>query len=211
MLCLARLWRSRLLCPRRTRSSCKCTSARFSAGRTRGVWPVARVEHAACRFNAAARHAPVGLAARDDTASMDSVLPDTDENDEEAMAAQVQTLSYSAPLATTTKPKKPYPSRPHAAGLRAVRQCSDDWSPPWKVFPLKAFRGSNYMFLKIQADWDDTDLFRELGRSYDKLRTVWRKWFSLRSVRYVNRVPHAGTCKLSLLTWSLVDPSPWSM
>lgn len=134
-------------------------------------------------------------------ASMDSVLSDTDEKDEKgAMAAQVQTLSYGAPPPTTTQPKKPYPSRPYAAGLRAVRQCSDDWSPPWKVFPLKAFRGSNYMFLKIQADWDDADLLRELGRSYDKLRTVWRKWFSLRSVRCVNRVPHARTCKLLLLT-----------
>ncbi|TFK93810.1 hypothetical protein K466DRAFT_572289 [Polyporus arcularius HHB13444] len=84
--------------------------------------------------------------------------------------------------------KKPYPSRAYAAGLRAVRRHSDDWSPPWKVFPLKAFRGSNYMFLKIEAHWDDADLLRELSRSYDKLRTIWRKWFSLRSVRSITMV-----------------------
>ncbi len=114
--------------------------------------------------------------------SMDSIASDVDEKDEKGMtAAQVQTLSYSAPMT-----KKPYPSRAYAAGLRAVRRCSDDWSPPWKVFPLKAFRGSNYMFLKIEAHWDDADLLRELSRSYDKLRTIWRKWFSLRSVRYVD-------------------------
>ncbi|RPD58615.1 hypothetical protein L226DRAFT_466392 [Lentinus tigrinus ALCF2SS1-7] len=105
------------------------------------------------------------------------------------MADQVQTLSYSAPV-----PKRPYPSRPYAVELRAVRRFSDDWSPPWKVFPLKAFRGSSYTFLKIQAHWDDADLLRELSRSYDKLRTVWRKWFSLRSVRYVNML--AGFCGL---------------
>ncbi|RDX46231.1 hypothetical protein OH76DRAFT_1457275 [Lentinus brumalis] len=90
--------------------------------------------------------------------------------------------------------KKPYPSRAYAAGLRAVRRCSDDWSPPWKVFPLKAFRGSNYMFLKIEAHWDDADLLRELSRSYDKLRTIWRKWFSLRSVRSITMVYADHTC-----------------
>ncbi|KAI0711831.1 hypothetical protein C8T65DRAFT_574887 [Cerioporus squamosus] len=99
------------------------------------------------------------------------------------MGAQVQTLSYNPP---TTR--KPYPSRPYAAGLRAVRRCSDDWSPSWKVFPLKAFRGSSYMFLRIEADWDDADLLRELSLSYDRLRTVWRKWFSLRSVRSITMV-----------------------
>ncbi|RPD55002.1 hypothetical protein L226DRAFT_555066 [Lentinus tigrinus ALCF2SS1-7] len=78
------------------------------------------------------------------------------------MTAQVETLSYSAPGPTT---KRPYPSRPYAAGLQAVRRCSDDWSPPWKVFPLKAFRGSSYTFLKIQANWDDADLLRELSNS----------------------------------------------
>ncbi|KAI0656399.1 hypothetical protein C8Q70DRAFT_1077431 [Cubamyces menziesii] len=83
---------------------------------------------------------------------------------------------------------RPYPHRPYAVGLRAVRRCSEDWNPPWEVFPLKAFKGSSYTYIKIQAKWDDEDLLKELGRSYDKLRTVWRKWFSLRSVRSITMV-----------------------
>ncbi|KAI0788316.1 hypothetical protein C8Q74DRAFT_1196835 [Fomes fomentarius] len=89
---------------------------------------------------------------------------------------------------------KPYPHRPYAAGLRVVQRCSNDWSPPWEVFPLKAFRGSSYTYLKIQAHWDDAELLKELGRSYDKLRTVWRKWFSLRSVRSITMVYADHTC-----------------
>ncbi|KAM5544867.1 hypothetical protein V8D89_001765 [Ganoderma adspersum] len=88
---------------------------------------------------------------------------------------------------------KPYPSRPYAVGL-PVRRCSDDWQPKWDVFPLKAFRGSSYTYLRIQAGWDDAALLRELGRSYDKLRTVWRKWFSLRSVRSISMVYADHTC-----------------
>lgn len=87
-------------------------------------------------------------------------------------------MAYTGPVQA-----KPYPHRPYAVGLRAVRRCSDDWKPAWTVFPLKAFRGSSYAYLKIQSHWDDADLLRELSRSYDKLRTVWRKWFSLRGVR----------------------------
>ncbi|KAH9895257.1 hypothetical protein C8Q73DRAFT_825911 [Cubamyces lactineus] len=83
---------------------------------------------------------------------------------------------------------RPYPHRPYAAGLRALRRCSEDWNPRWEVFPLKAFRGSSYTYIKIQAKWDDEDLLKELGRSYDRLRTVWRKWFSLRSVRSITMV-----------------------
>ncbi|PIL28352.1 hypothetical protein GSI_09503 [Ganoderma sinense ZZ0214-1] len=88
---------------------------------------------------------------------------------------------------------KPYPSRPYAAGL-PVRRCSDDWQPKWDVFPLKAFRGPSYTYLKIHAGWDDAALLRELGRSYDTLRTVWRKWFSLRSVRSISMVYADHTC-----------------
>ncbi len=104
-----------------------------------------------------------------------------DENEKGGAArAQVQSLAYAAPAAMGQA--RPYPSRPYAAGL-PVRRCSDDWEPKWAVFPLKAFRGSGYTYLRIEAGWDDAALLRELSRSYDKLRTVWRKWFSLRSVR----------------------------
>ncbi|KAI0353640.1 hypothetical protein OH77DRAFT_1406358 [Trametes cingulata] len=94
---------------------------------------------------------------------------------------KVQTTVFGRPVVA-----RPYPHRPYAAGLHAVRRCSDDWRPPWRVFPLKAFRGSSYTYIKIRANWDDEDLLRELSRSYDRLRTVWRKWFSLRSVRYAD-------------------------
>ena len=77
-----------------------------------------------------------------------------------------------------------YPTRVHATGL-PVRQFSGDWEPKWEVFPLKAFRGSSYMYLKIEKHWDDAALLRELSCSYNELRTIWRKWFSLRSVRCV--------------------------
>ncbi len=85
---------------------------------------------------------------------------------------------------------KAYPNIPYAAGLRLATQkqpftCTLEWKPAWQVFPLKAFRGSDFAYLKIQSDWDDEALLSELGRVYDRLRTFWRKWFSLRSVRYV--------------------------
>ncbi|KAI1792092.1 hypothetical protein LXA43DRAFT_944505 [Ganoderma leucocontextum] len=105
--------------------------------------------------------------------------------DEKGAGVQLQSLAYGTGPVTALQANlkaKPYPSRPYAAGL-PVRQCSDDWRPKWAVFPLKASRGSSYTFLRIDAGWDDAALLRELGRSYDKLRTFWRKWFSLRSVR----------------------------
>ncbi|KAI0090228.1 hypothetical protein BDY19DRAFT_984582 [Irpex rosettiformis] len=76
-----------------------------------------------------------------------------------------------------------YPNIPFAAGLALGIQSlpRSGWQPVWQVFPLKAFRGSNYTFLKIESHWDDADLLRELSRTYDRLRT-WRKWFSLRNV-----------------------------
>ena len=107
---------------------------------------------------------------------LDEKLGLADDNENEK---GLQSLAYTGPRPGQAKP---YPSRPYAAGL-PVRRCSDDWQPKWDVFPLKAFRGPSYMHLRIQAGWDDAALLRELGRSYDKLRTVWRKWFSLRSVR----------------------------
>ncbi|KAH9948594.1 hypothetical protein B0H21DRAFT_733207 [Amylocystis lapponica] len=76
---------------------------------------------------------------------------------------------------------KPYPSRAVAAGLHMpMRAHSDDWCPAWTVFPLKVFRGADYDVLKIPAHWDDEALLRELGRSYNRLRKIWRKWFSLK-------------------------------
>ena len=80
--------------------------------------------------------------------------------------------------------EKPYPNRAFAAGLQISHSSSEkNWRPAWVVFPLKAFRGCNYTFVRIQSHWDDEQLLRELRRVYDKLRTPWRKWFSLKSVR----------------------------
>lgn len=81
-------------------------------------------------------------------------------------------------------PFRPYVNLMHAVGLPHTlkEERVDVWEPVWTVFPLKIFRGSAYKFVKIQADWDDEALLRELCKTYDELRTVWRKWFSLRSV-----------------------------
>lgn len=63
------------------------------------------------------------------------------------------------------------------------------WKPAWHntgfPFPLKVFRGTATELLKVRWDWDDHDLLRELNTTYDKMRTVWRKYLSLRSVRCV--------------------------
>lgn len=85
-------------------------------------------------------------------------------------------------------PLKAYPNIPYAAGLRSTRKPkpSSDllaWKPVWTIFPLKVFRGSDFTYLNIQAGWDDEMLLRELNKTYDHLRTVWRKWISLRNVR----------------------------
>lgn len=116
------------------------------------------------------------------TASVDALPPEKHVKNRDGGDANEKAgaMAYTGPVQA-----KPYPHRPYAVGLRAVRRCSDDWRPAWTVFPLKAFRGSSYAYLKIQSHWDDADLLQELSRSYDKLRTVWRKWFSLRGVRSV--------------------------
>ncbi|KAI0951533.1 hypothetical protein AcW1_008555 [Taiwanofungus camphoratus] len=78
---------------------------------------------------------------------------------------------------------KPYPSLAYAAGLRLRAGYSvDHLNRVWTVFPLKVFRAYNHTTLKIRAEWDDEMLLRELNRTYDSLRTFWRRWFSLRSV-----------------------------
>lgn len=79
---------------------------------------------------------------------------------------------------------QPYVNLAHAVGLPHMlkKEPGDGWAPVWTVFPLKVFRGSAYRFVKIQAEWDDEALLGELSKTYDELRTVWRKWFSLRSV-----------------------------
>ena len=64
------------------------------------------------------------------------------------------------------------------------------WRPAWyrtgKPFPLKVFRGTSTHLVKVEADWDDEMLLKELCATYDKMRTFWRKYFSLRSVRYAH-------------------------
>ncbi|OBZ72149.1 hypothetical protein A0H81_07394 [Grifola frondosa] len=121
------------------------------------------------------------------------------------LLANVPSLAYKKEVKL-----KPYPNRPYAAGLPLGLQCADDWKPVWTVFPLKAFRGSSYTYLKIKAEWDDSDLLLELSRTYDKLRTVWRKWFSLKSVRSITMVL-SGACGVSpsknmRLRWFLHHP-----
>jgi hypothetical protein len=82
-----------------------------------------------------------------------------------------------------------YPNLPFATGLvksfgKVPPACSPEWAPVWNEFPLKIFRGSVFKHLKVQKSWDDETLLRELKRTYDQLRTFWRKWFSLKNVRY---------------------------
>ncbi|KZT73462.1 hypothetical protein DAEQUDRAFT_413800 [Daedalea quercina L-15889] len=62
------------------------------------------------------------------------------------------------------------------------------WPPTWPEFPLKVFRGPKCKILRIQPDWDDATLLNELRVKYDELRTVWRKWFSLKSVASITMV-----------------------
>lgn len=43
------------------------------------------------------------------------------------------------------------------------------------------------MDMVIDTSWDDATLFREMRRTYDKLRS-WRRWISLRSVKCITLV-----------------------
>lgn len=89
--------------------------------------------------------------------------------------------SYRAPV-------QAYRNIPYAVGLGITSVApAPQWQPAWRTFPLKVFRGSDYTVMKVQAHWDDEVLLRELRKTYDRLRT-WRKWLSLRNVRYVNRL-----------------------
>lgn len=45
------------------------------------------------------------------------------------------------------------------------------------------------MEMVIDTSWDDATLFREMRRTYDKLRS-WRRWISLRSVKCITLVWH---------------------
>lgn len=85
-----------------------------------------------------------------------------------------------------------YPNLPYAVGLGVGTQNITSWEPEWKEFPLKAFRGSKYKILYIQKQWDDAELLRELNGTYDRLRT-WRKWLSLRNVRYACNQPFSNS------------------
>ncbi|KAH9917249.1 uncharacterized protein B0H18DRAFT_883935 [Fomitopsis serialis] len=112
-------------------------------------------------------------------------------------------------------PFQPYVNLVHAVGLphQLKSKAEDGWRPAWRVFPLKVFRGSDYKIMKIEAAWDDEALLSELRRTYDDLRTVWRKWFSLRnadhSIIYPQRVGPAkvSPSKNMRLRWFLHHPS----
>ncbi|KAH9948588.1 hypothetical protein B0H21DRAFT_689810 [Amylocystis lapponica] len=110
-----------------------------------------------------------------------------------------------------------YPNRAFAAGLyvgtpykniqhHAAAPLQQDWNPAWTVFPLKAFRGTNYTLLQIKPDWDDADLLRELKNTYDALRTVWRKWFSLKSVGCGAFLIHDRSISITMNDHSFVYP-----
>lgn len=114
---------------------------------------------------------------------------------------------------------KPYPNRAFAAGLAISKKgCGDGWKPDWDgVFPLKVFRGAEYRVVRVPAHWDDESLLRELRKTYDGLRKVWRKWVSLRNVGYVITQYFPGDCLLmaesqqvddhSLGEWLAVTPN----
>jgi len=123
---------------------------------------------------------------RKDVASFQSMM---DEKDSIERSADTKSAVYSdkagmAPLKYDGgNVVRPYPNRAVAAGLVSpAERCEDNWKPAWSVFPLKVFRGADHTMLRISADWDDEALLRELRKTYDELRTVWRKWFSLRNV-----------------------------
>lgn len=79
-----------------------------------------------------------------------------------------------------------------AVGLRPTRLTAPPppsvRNPECEKFPLKAFRGDEYRCMKIEAGWDDERLLREITKTYDFLRTVWRKWFSLKGVSAITMV-----------------------
>lgn len=89
--------------------------------------------------------------------------------------------------------------------LLKARGYEPKWCPPWRVFPLKAFRGSDFTYIKIHAHWDDEALLRELNRTYNNLRRFWRRWFSLRGVRFVVYFQPSER-----RTQPKLAPSPWS-
>ncbi|KAF9811055.1 hypothetical protein IEO21_06684 [Rhodonia placenta] len=60
---------------------------------------------------------------------------------------------------------------------------------PMQGLFVKAFRGSTHIRMVVDTTWDDAGLFREMGKTYDKLR-AWRKWTSLKSVRSITLVRH---------------------
>ncbi|TBU42785.1 hypothetical protein BD309DRAFT_865574 [Dichomitus squalens] len=68
-----------------------------------------------------------------------------------------------------------------------VQQNTDAWKPTWEVFPLKVYRGYDLRVIEIQRDWDDEELLRELGIAYDRLRTWYRKYFSVMNVWWINQ------------------------
>lgn len=87
----------------------------------------------------------------------------------------------------------PCPNMAHAAGLQvyttngASYYYSTAAQQPWVslqgAFPLKAFRGSDYTILYIEPSWDDEELLRELRKTYNSLRGLWRRCFSLKNVQ----------------------------
>lgn len=74
-------------------------------------------------------------------------------------------------LATPYQNPIPLP-RQSTSGLNANAR-----DPPPETYSIKAFRGTEHTTLVVYTYWDDAELLRELGRTYDRLRT-WRKWVS---------------------------------
>ena len=108
---------------------------------------------------------------------------------------------YGVPQDTVVQPKQAYPSGrspyastsyvPHAFSYSPPPSPPNSYygmrsrTPSTPPISLKVFRGADFRILKVMGWWDDAQLLVELKRKYDELRTLRRKWFSLRGVRSV--------------------------
>ncbi|EMD33725.1 hypothetical protein CERSUDRAFT_67868 [Gelatoporia subvermispora B] len=99
--------------------------------------------------------------------------------------------------------RRGYPDMARAAGIQVFTRrdlpyyystsAQRPWIPPHSVFPLKAFRGADYTVLYIEPSWDDAKLLQELKKTYDSLRGLWRRCFSLKNVQCITMVLNTHT------------------
>ncbi len=98
-------------------------------------------------------------------------------------------LSSSSLVKLPNKPQ-PYGNIARAAGLDfktgtsiGPRQSKEEivWAPTWQEQHIKVFRGRDWIYLSIKAEWHDPDLMRAILRTYNRLRT-WRRFLSLKDI-----------------------------